>query len=55
MGQIPENPTRPERFLAAQPEPEKTFANPKNPKITHFIYLKTQNKPKKRFVNTTQT
>ena len=42
MGRVPENPkTRPEGFLAARtrPEPEKTFANLKNPKITHFIYL----------------
>ena len=48
MGRVPENPkTRPEGFLAARtrPEPKKTFANLKNPKITQFIYLKTWNKP----------
>ena len=57
MGRVPENLTRPEGFLAAQtqPEPKKTFANPKNPKITNFIYLKTRNKPEKRLENPTQT
>ena len=57
MGRVPENLTRPEGFLAAQtqPEPKKTFANPKNPKITNIIYLKTRNKPEKRLENPTQT
>ena len=50
MGRVTENPTWPEGFLVTQTG--KKFANPKK---THFIYLKTQNKPKKTFENPTQT